>query len=128
MAEAYFRSLKTGIETLSSGARADEVRDRVYPAVVEHTTAFLHRHDIDTSALSPQPVQLTQDRLRDDDVTVVMDDALDNAKAIVQLPANIRVWDVSDVEDEATRDSHIEQVYAQIRQRVDELVGQLDRK
>lgn len=132
LAEAYFRSLNTGIETFSSGARADKGRHSNDPVVVEFTSNYLREHGIDPSRLTSHPVQLTPAMLRDDDVTIVMADALNNAKAAVTLPAGVRVWDIGDFFDPEHMDKeqherrvHTEQIFKQIRANVDELAAEL---
>ena len=132
LAEAYFRSLNTGIETTSSGTRADLHRDYNDPRVVGYTHDFLERHGISVN-LTPHPVQLTQELLRDDDVTVLINDiALKNAKDIVTLPKDVRVWDITDHDEQASKgeevldiDAHTERIFAQIKSDVDALVAEL---
>jgi protein-tyrosine-phosphatase len=133
LSEAYFRSLNTGIETFSSGTRADKSRERNDPVVVKFTDGFLRRHGVDPSKLTPHPVQLTQELISDDDVIVLINDiALEKAKAIVKLPSNIRVWDISDVEEQEIkgeavleREAHTERIFKKIRDNIDELVTEL---
>lgn len=136
MAQAYFDSLNTGIKSISSGTRADKTRQRNDPAVVNFTAEFLRRHGIDTSRLSPRPVQLTQSLIDEHDVIVVINDiALELAKAVVVLPANVRVWDISDVEEQAVkgedvldREAHTERIFISIKNEVDTLARELTSK
>jgi protein-tyrosine-phosphatase len=136
MAQAYFQSLHTGIEAISSGTRADKSRDRNVPVVVDFTADFLRRHGVDPSGLNPHPVQLTQEMLQKGDVTVVINDiALDLAKKVVTLPTDVRVWDISDVEEQDAkgeevleRGAHTERIFVKIKQNVDELARELTTK
>lgn len=132
MAEAYLKSLHLpGVTALSSGAIADLSRERNIDNLAS-TNELLRRHGLGefTQATASQ---LTQARVSDDQVVVCMNAIADEAATgIVDLPADRRIWDVTDigegdrlVSETVGRDVYEEDVYNEIVTKVDELVTEL---
>lgn len=103
IAEAYLKSLRLkNVTVLSSGSVADVHRQQNEPAR-KRVMAFLAEKGIDQYA-KDSAEQLIQKRLNDTDITVVVNQiAVDSASQIVQLPKNIIVWDVDDVDEGVNR-------------------------
>lgn len=135
LAEAYLRSLKLeGIQVASSGTVADEewARNQEYWG---ETLEFMHEHGLSEFA-KPRAHQLTSERLEGSDVVVCMNEVVrQQAEALVKLPDDVLVWDVTDIGEPgrlaSNRDERlalIKTVYGEIANNVDQLVDRLREK
>ena len=128
IAETYLKSL--GIDNVyakSSGTNVhwNDLQEREYFA---NTLLVLNRHGID-SYVKSIPEQLTQERLDNShDITVLMNQrVVDEATKIVKLPSNILNWEIIDIGEghrtvSHSRESYEEEIYQEIKQKVDELI------
>jgi protein-tyrosine-phosphatase len=127
MAQAYFDSLNTGIESTSSGGRADKSRERNVPGVTGFADDFLEKQGLHPDR-EKQPVQLTQEMLQDGDIVVIINDiVLDNLKAAFTPPSQIRLWDIADHDEQTERsvEDHTAYIFDKIKHNIDDLVAEL---
>ena len=130
MAEAYFRSLNTGIDVTSSGTRADIHRESNRALYIDFMPEFLRQHNL---PVVHEPIQLTQEMLDAGDVLVAINQIVqDNMRAKFTVPEDIRVWDISDLDEQKQtgeepldRKAHAQLIFQQIRANVDELIAEL---
>lgn len=127
IAETYLKSLNIeNVNIISSGTNVnwDDPQEREYFA---NTLAVLSRHDI--KSLAKQfPEQLTQDRIENQDIVVLMNQRVINeAEKIVTLPTNVLNWEIVDIgeghrTDRGNREVYEEEIYKEITAKVDILV------
>ncbi len=128
IAETYLRSLNIkGISSISSGTNVNwnDPQEREYFA---NTLAVLDRHGIKSFAkLAPE--QLTQERIdKNHDMVVLLNQRVaDEAAKIVELPADVLIWEVIDIGEGHRTDnndlgSYEEEIYQEITQKVNELL------
>ncbi len=126
IAETYLRSLHIpDVTATSSGTNVDlsSQEERMFFA---NTIALFKRHNIEQYAKNTSH-QLTQERADGQDITVCMNQrVVDEARTIVQLPANTLNWNIVDIgegnrivsEDIRTYE---EEIFQEIAAHVDEL-------
>lgn len=135
IAEAYTNSLQlSGVTVRSSGTVASEWKER-NARNVPKTLAMLERHGIRQFAKDHYADDIRQEWIDEADVVVCLNQRVyDEAQARCTLPADTRVWDVTDTgekdrivktEDDLLR--YIELAYNEIRYNVDALVAELGR-
>jgi protein-tyrosine-phosphatase len=131
MSQAYFDSLNTGIESTSSGVRAGKNLEKNFPYVTSFVDDFLEKQGI-TPNRDQRPVQLTQEMLEAGDVVVIINDiVLSNLQAAFTAPSQIRIWDISDFDEQTERPDihdHTAYIFAKIKKNVDELAHELAAK
>jgi protein-tyrosine-phosphatase len=130
LAKNYFDSLHTGIESVSSGVRADKSRQKNVPQVTGFADAFLKKQGIQPIQYL-EPVQLTQEMLDAGDIVVIINEiVLDNMKAAFKPPKHFYLWDISDHDEQTERDihDHTSFIFNKIKKNVDELVRELTAK
>ncbi len=129
IAETYLRSLNIkNVNAMSSGTNVNwnDPLEREYFA---NTMVVLDRHGIKSFAKS-LPEQLTQERLENQDVVVLMNQrVVDEASELVELPANTRNWGIVDIgegdrADQSNREIYEEEIYKEITNGVDDLIRQ----
>lgn len=127
IAETYLRSLNIkDVNVMSSGTNVDwsDPQEREYFA---NTLTVLNRYDI-LSFAKQQPEQLTQERIENQDIVVIMNQrAIDEARRIVTLPADILNWEIVDIgeghrTDRSNRELYEEEIYKEITEKVNSLV------
>lgn len=128
IAETYLRSLNIrDINVLSSGTNVNwsDLQEREYFA---NTLSVLERHGIQSFA-KLNPEQLTQERIDNNHDTVILMNqrVIDEAVKIVKLPSNTFNWDIIDIGEghrtvSDSRESYEEEIYQEIKQKVDELI------
>ena len=128
IAETYLKSLKLkNINVISSGTNVNwnHPKEREYFA---NTLAVLDKHGIKSFAKT-QSEQLSQDRIDSHhDIVVLMNQrVIDEAAALVELPANTLNWEIIDIgeghrTDIDSRKSYEEEIYQEITQEVDCLI------
>jgi len=128
IAETYLKSFELpNLTVISSGVITDAFRESDRP-FFEETTQLLTAHGLE-EYIKDDAEQLTQSRVDDTDVIVVMNDrAFSEAQDIVTLPKDTIVWDITDI-GEGARTSGLEDgrqveevIYDEIIVKVDELV------
>ena len=126
-AETYLRSLNLpGIVVTSSGVNVD-ILNPVERGYFANTLTLLKNHHIDIYA-KKSPDQLTQERVDNQDITICMNQrVLEEAKAIVVLPANTEVWGVIDIGEGnrtviTNRLIYEEEIYQEITSKIGKLV------
>jgi protein-tyrosine-phosphatase len=133
MAEAYLKSLHTGLDVISSGVIANANREYNDPMVIDFTDDFLYRHDIRVD-LPPHPIQLTQDRLLEGDMTIIMNGVVRKniEHAGFKLPTTVVMWHITDQDeqDDANEEvlgleDHTERIFIQMKKLIDETVSVL---
>jgi protein-tyrosine-phosphatase len=130
MAKNYFDSLQTGIESVSSGVRADKNRHKNVPAVTGYADSFLSTQGIEPHQ-NLEPIQVTQEMLDTDDVYVIINDiVLSNMKAKFTPPKNFYLWDITDHNEQVERnlEDHTSFIFDKIKKNVDKLVQDLTEK
>jgi protein-tyrosine-phosphatase len=127
LAEACLTSLDLGVEVMSSGVRADASRHQNVPRVTDYVNRVLARHDL--PLVTHDPVQLTQEMLDRGDLLVAVNPVvIDNMRAAFRLPDGIRVWDISDFDEQTERtdvDEHTEHILAEIQRHAEVLAAEL---
>lgn len=131
IAETYLKSLELkNITTVSSGTNVNwhDLQEKEYFA---NTLAILQSHHIRQYAKAA-PQQLTQQRIdQNDDIVVCMNQrVIDEASKLVHLPVEVLNWHITDIgegerTDGAHREMYEEEIYQEIIQKVDSLVGSL---
>src|SRR5690349_6102016 len=100
MAKNYFDSLHTGIESVSSGVRADQNRKKNVPRTTGFADGFLEEQGI-KPIQNLEPIQLTQEMLDTDDVVVIINEiVLTNMKAGFKPPKHFYLWDIADHDEQ----------------------------
>lgn len=127
-AETYLRSLSIdGVDVISSGTNVNwnDLQEREYFA---NTLSVLDRHGIDSYAKS-NAEQLTQERVDSShDIIILMNQrVVDEAVKIVKLPPNHLNWEIIDIGEghrtnSDSRESYEEEIYQEIKQKVDDLL------
>lgn len=127
-AETYLKSLCIdGIDVISSGTNVNwsDPQEREYFA---NTLTVLDRHGIKSYAKS-NAEQLTQERIDNyHDIIVLMNQrVVDEAVKIVNLPSNNYNWEIIDIGEghrtnHDSRESYEEEIYQEIKYKVDELL------
>jgi protein-tyrosine-phosphatase len=102
IADTYLKSLQlSNVVVQSSGTVADIYRES-NEFFFSSSVALLKDHGLEAYTKS-SPEQLTQARADDQDVTICMNEiVLEEARAIVSLPFNTLVWNITDI-GEGTR-------------------------
>lgn len=102
LAEAYLQSRQLpGIEVISSGTQADYYTERHLP-VSQRALQVLDRRGIRIFAKDHRS-QLTQDRLRTDDIVICMSPSVfKECQQMVRLPEQTYAWHIADI-GEGTR-------------------------
>lgn len=127
IAETYLRSLNLkDVKVISSGTSVnwDDPQEREYFA---NTLAVLDGHGIKSFAKT-RPEQLTQERVDNHDVVVLMNQrVVDEASTIVELPDDLLNWGVVDTgeghrTDADGREMYEEEIYQEIVQKVNDLI------
>lgn len=131
IAETYLKSLKIdNINTMSSGTNVDwsDAQEREYFA---NTLSVLKKHGIVSYAKS-HAEQLTQTRIDTcHDVIVFMNQrVVDEAAKIVVLPSHYLNWEIVDIGeghrvDGDSRELYEEEIYQEIKQKVDDLLREI---
>lgn len=130
IAETYLRSLNLPNITVSSSGTNVDLTDPTEREYFANTIALFKRHGIEKYAKDTSH-QLTQERADGQDVTVCMNQrVVDEARALVALPADTINWDIVDIgEGHRTVPEDIrlyeEEIFKEITVRVDELIQQL---
>jgi protein-tyrosine-phosphatase len=131
IAETYLKSLEIpDLSVLSSGTGVDKFCETDTPNLLK-TLSVLKGHGLAKYAKS-KPDQLTQQRINDDDITVVLNDRVfSDASELVRLPANTIIWSVTDI-GEGTRTGTLEDgreleevIFDEVVAKVDQLVREL---
>lgn len=127
-AETYLKSLGiNGVYATSSGTNVNwnDPQEREYFA---NTLSVLDRHGIKSYA-KPNAEQLTQERIDNShDIIVLMNQrVIDEAMKIVKLPSNNYNWEIIDIGEghrtnHDSRESYEEEIYQEIKQKVDDLL------
>lgn len=128
MAEAYFRS--KGYEAISSGTAA--IAHAEHNLLLEPRVQHLLERKGLGAYVRPHWVQLTQDRIDEDDIVVYMNRAVrDEAETLVKLPSDERVWDIIDLDEvdpvpttDEELDRFLEEMYQKIAAKVDRFVAE----
>jgi protein-tyrosine-phosphatase len=127
LAEACLTALDLGVEVMSSGVRADARRHQNAPRVTDYVNRVLARHEL--PLITHEPVQLTQEMLDRGDLLVAVNPVvIDNMRAAFRLPDGIRVWDISDFDEQTERtdvDEHTEHILAKIQRHAEALAAEL---
>ncbi|MFZ2836609.1 MAG: hypothetical protein WAZ21_04800 [Candidatus Saccharimonadales bacterium] len=133
IAETYLKSLNTkDVNVLSSGTNVNwnDPQEREYFA---NTLSVLDRHGIESYAKS-NAEQLTQERISNShDIIVLMNRrVVDEAMKIVTLPSNSYNWEIIDIGEghrtnHGSRESYEEEIYQEIKHKVDNLLKLIKR-
>lgn len=129
IAETYLKSLHVpGVTTRSSGTVVDVYRESDKP-FLEKTKEVLHAHGLGAYVKS-EAEQLTQERLNGSNVVICMNRRVfDEASALVILPKDTIVWEITDIGEGERHDGYedgreVEEViYDEIVAKVDVLVA-----
>ena len=130
IAETYLKSLGLeDINVISSGSVAEAHRIQNI-SLLSAVQTLLTGHGIEEYAKAYSD-QSTQELINESDIIICMNQRVaDEASQTMELPSNVMVWDITDVSEsehavhsDAERNEYLEQVYQEIRLKVDELVS-----
>lgn len=131
LAEAYLKSLKLeGVTVFSSGTVAKQY-EASNKQNYRKTVDLLARHGLENYTKDHYADPLIPEQAARADVTVCMNQlVIDEARSILELPANTIVWDVADIGEpgriahsDSERAKYSEDVFREIADNVDHLVG-----
>jgi len=130
IAETYLKSLNIeSLEVMSSGTNVD-LTSQTERGYFNNTIALLRKHHINQFS-KKSPVQLTQDRANNIDLTICLNNRVyDEAINIVNLPADTSCWDIDDIGeghrvDTNNTSNYEEDIYQEIVTKVNQLVKEL---
>lgn len=133
IAETYLRSLNIpNITVASSGTEAEFFKKTIEPYLLR-TLSVLESHGL-KEYIGPASNQLTQERIEDSDLIIVMSDKVhDDVSKLINLPKQkTMVWNIDDIEEgplreELMKSGRIEEdiIYEEVTAKVDELVKSL---
>ena len=130
IAEAYLKSLELKDVSAFSSGTAVNWEDQSERAIYGNTLTLLKKHNLE-KCMKRVPEQLNQGRVDNGDLMICVNSiVLEEAKAIVRVPANSKVWQVTDIGEGSRVDpqkirEYEDEIFEEIKSNVDILISEL---